>query len=198
MLWAKEMLKLFFPSCQRAIDQSVEWTCSYLHYKHSHQQKASPMLGLDWLWAPSSVFKELLHSLSFCLALAWIPHLKAGQTLDPQPRSFIFLLKDPLNESDFQPRDQNTFKTTEWAHNTLITSALACALHTDRRGAWILFASAYSLMSTHRQPCASFSLAHPYLKFKSFRWALCHLCPNVSEDPAHACLLEMIRAHMTV
>lgn len=84
--------------------------------------------------------------------------------------------------------------TTLW----LLLCWFVPCIQTVRRGAWILFTSAYSLMSTHRQPCANSSLAHPYLKFKSFRWALCHLCPNASEDPAHACLLEMIRAHMTV
>lgn len=31
----------------------------------------------------------------------------------PQPRSFISLLKDPLNKSDFQPRGQNALKTIE-------------------------------------------------------------------------------------
>lgn len=130
MLWAKEMLELFFLIWWRAIDQSVESPYSYLHYKHSHQQKVSPMLRLGWLWAPSSVFMELLHSLSFCLALTWLPHLRLWS---PQPRSFISLLKDPLNESAFQPRDQNSLKTIEWAHNTLSTSVLACALHTDRQ-----------------------------------------------------------------
>lgn len=170
MLWAKEMLELFFLSWWRAIDQSVESPYSYLYYKHSHQQKVSPLLGLGWLWAPSSVFMELLHSLSFCLALTWLPHLRLWS---PQPRSFISLLKDPLNESAFQLRDQNSLKTIEWAHNTLSTSVLACALHTDRQKR-SLNPLCFSLQpeSTHRQPCASFSLAHPYLKFKSFRWAL--------------------------
>lgn len=157
------------------------------------------MRELGWLWARNNVFMELLHSLSFCLDLVWLPISMLARLWNPQLRSFISLLKDPLNESDFQPRNQNPLKplnelTTLW----LPLCWLVPCIQTVRRGAWILIASAYSLMSTHRQPCANSSLAHPYLKFKSFRWALCHLCPNASKDPAHACLLEMIRAHMTV
>lgn len=89
------------------------------------------MRELGWLWARNNVFMELLHSLSFCLDLVWLLISMLARLWSPQPRSFISLLKDPLNESDFQPRDQNPLKTIEWAHNPLITSVLACALHTD-------------------------------------------------------------------